>query len=116
MSESCETCKFWLLNELYEVPTDDTPLGACRRHPPSVYAANEGDDQGNPECPDCWVYPATFEYQWCGEYQPQSPQATDKAIVVREVEVPPHLKKVQKTVIAGALARKDAESSTATDY
>lgn len=55
--ERCETCKFWLDQELED-------SGICRRYPPSGSASV--DRHG---------WPTTHPHAWCGEYRPKESEA-----------------------------------------
>lgn len=62
MSETCETCRFW--GDHGQVD-GWAAFARCRRFPPMPKA--DGRSEG-------YVFPATPERQWCGEYQPTPTQ------------------------------------------
>jgi hypothetical protein len=83
-TESCSMCRFWRRDA--DVADGS---GDCRRYPPRydlpqllILAALDVRDGGrrigvhSPPCgvegdPDMHHWPATYEDQWCGEYQPR---------------------------------------------
>lgn len=67
LEESCENCRWWQATE-DEPPS---PEGWCRRHAPSPMIVPSVTSKGIVS--DRPVWPLTFRYEWCGEFQPKSP-------------------------------------------
>lgn len=72
-TERCETCKWW-------EDSDNKWTPRCKRFPPQINAVrvaeivNELNDGEHAAAPvQCWEYPPTMPYDFCGEWTSSFP-------------------------------------------
>ena len=81
MSDSCETCLFWVASDSddYRVgPADDCDHpghGMCRKRAPVGLAASVWTVPRPYEEYLMGYWPMTYQENWCGEYRPAFPDA-----------------------------------------
>lgn len=76
-AERCETCRWWNLSAAWdsgrETGFDGELESKCHRYPPMRSLQPDLD----PADACYWDRPATYDTDWCGEWQPAKPVTTD---------------------------------------
>lgn len=79
--KGCQTCRFWFPpSEQNIADNGDDAMGECHRYPPQMILVNE--------IVESW-YPDTYHDEWCGEYQPDSPQEVRRLDEPVQITAPP---------------------------
>jgi hypothetical protein len=77
--ETCSTCRFWdyAARDGADGCDEEDKWSRCRRFPPQPNVAHIAifalRASGCPSDVSEWSQPATYGWEWCGEYQPRKP-------------------------------------------